>query len=754
MRNINTFIATTASVFATGVRSAPCTVCEDGSMTKTPDKIVNAPNMPKFTCGEADVLTPILYPDELSDSCQLIHQFNTVCGCPRKPNDCSLCLDGSSVDSGSLNTELSAFASLFSYEGKSGEPPNCEFIQSYLHSFSEDTDFCAVSQRAAAETCGCPWSEQESGNTSTTTDNIFDHGASPGGEGFAPPVMDFGTHSLTFFWAQTREEAAMLKLVYRIGCSFSIFASVLVILDNICNPKRMKSSTYNQIIALMAFFDILYGIAMILLEIPRPDDDLRNLPGEKGNMQSCLAQGWFMQLGGTTSLFLNAALSTYYVLVVGRQQTTGKSPLTKYKKYLIGLPLLAGVIIASASIPFITTTWNGCQVSPPNPTLSQLDVVESFSSSWAPFLALYAVPALLVLIYTTVTLIFVYYKVRSIGKSMNEPMPSTSEVTRPYSVSIDDRTAASTANNIKREPSATSSDEESESDNLEPNIAIEKSQSSSGKRMKKLRRTLFIQSFLYLLTLCVTWSITLWASISVHVNKRLGVNIWIFLAMFLMPLQGFMNAVIFFTPKISSWVEKRWKKLKLCCCSTTNTMHTADAHTSVLAQIPRERRPRKKTVSFHDNPPIAGHIINQQLQGEGGLIQVGSRQQYSDQTDQELGEASFIIAPKRTWRIWNPVQSSRIESRRGASSFVEEEPRRSLKFLEFKGISSGVAGRTRSMLIQGSPEESLESSKPSRGCRFFGFRRDAVYCGKEAKFGIQVGGSRCGIIRRRTKPRP
>jgi len=174
------------------------------------------------------------------------------------------------------------------------------------------------------------------------------------------------------------------------------------------------------------------------------------------------------------------------------------------------------------------------------------------------------------------------------------------------------------------------------------------------------------------LTLCVTWSITLWASISVHVNKRLGVNIWIFLAMFLMPLQGFMNAVIFFTPKISSWVEKRWKKLKLCCCSTTNTMHTADAHTSVLAPKTRERRPRKKTVSFHDNPPIAGHIINQQLQGEGGLIQVGSRQQYSDQTDQELGEASFIIAPKRTWRIWNPVQSSRIESRRGASSFVED----------------------------------------------------------------------------------
>jgi hypothetical protein len=66
----------------------------------------------------------------------------------------------------------------------------------------------------------------------------------------------------------------------------------VVIQDTLQDRKRWKNQ-YNQIVMVMAFFDILHAIASALVEIPRPTDDELHSTGERGNNASCKAQESF-----------------------------------------------------------------------------------------------------------------------------------------------------------------------------------------------------------------------------------------------------------------------------------------------------------------------------------------------------------------------------------------------------------------------------------------------------------------------------
>lgn len=380
----------------------PCTLCPDASSTTYPDKVIVLPPLPPVTCKVAETSVPIVMPNDTSDECKLTHQISTICGCPKKPDACSLCPDGSAVSN--KDTELPMFNPI-----TSDSLFTCELMEAYLHSFSNKEDFCPYAQQHASEICGCPatstgsndwmWDEH---NTTMVEPEV--------------PTFDATTIRYTFFGATTNSKMDALHWVELVAAILSIVGAIVVIQDNLRNKKR-KNNLYNQIITVMALFDIIQAVAIALQDTPVPSDSTLGTAETIGNQATCKAQGWAIQFGGLTSLFLNVSLSTYFLLVIVYRSR--ESQLRKMRKWLLGLPILVGFIFAGASLPFITRSLHGCHMTPPNAYLMEAVGADGFSTSWAPYLCLYIIPGFSVLIYTTGALIRVFFFVRKVSRQGN-----------------------------------------------------------------------------------------------------------------------------------------------------------------------------------------------------------------------------------------------------------------------------------------------------------------------------------------------
>lgn len=287
------------------VSSASCTLCEDESSPKWPDKVINIPGLPNnLICRDIYAVVPLLIPDESSNECRLTRRLSSICGCPRKPNSCSICPDGSPAPNAAVL--LPSFAALFAT--KDDEAPSCAVVEAYAHSFSNSSVLCLQAQQEAAAPCGC-----------VLEDNIFHHDESVSNTSMKAGNASssdsgstvFDTTGLRFkYFGAEAEQLRQLMRIFRVASILSVAAAFLVILDNLWNQKRLKKNIYNQLILTMAGFDLIFGIAIALHDIPRPTYDILSSTGERGNDTTCKIQGWFTQWGGLTSLFLNVSLST------------------------------------------------------------------------------------------------------------------------------------------------------------------------------------------------------------------------------------------------------------------------------------------------------------------------------------------------------------------------------------------------------------------------------------------------------------
>jgi hypothetical protein len=174
------------------------------------------------------------------------------------------------------------------------------------------------------------------------------------------------------FGGKTLDDEIRQERLARAAACLSIAGALMVILENLYNRKRLSSNLYNQIVVTMASFDIMYSVTAVLVNIPRPSDDTIYAHGERGNAGTCIAQGWTYQFSGLTSLLLNASLSTYYVMVIVYRYRDAQ--LMRVRPYMLGLPVVVGTILACASIPFISPTYNGCHVKPPSSKSNPLDI--------------------------------------------------------------------------------------------------------------------------------------------------------------------------------------------------------------------------------------------------------------------------------------------------------------------------------------------------------------------------------------------
>ena len=152
----------------------------------------------------------------------------------------------------------------------------------------------------------------------------------------------------------------------------------------------------------MSCFDVVNCIAWIFSTAPIPvydeNGERNNIYGATGSNGTCVAQGFFLQLG-VTSIFFNISLSIHYFLVIVKGWKARR--LQSARVWLLLPPIVAGFSLSFGGLPLYINVIYGCYI-PPKPLASE---------QW-PSLLFFGIPVLVSLVVTSSMMGLVYWKVR------------------------------------------------------------------------------------------------------------------------------------------------------------------------------------------------------------------------------------------------------------------------------------------------------------------------------------------------------
>lgn len=280
-----------ALIFYHASAQDPCKLCVNGGSVPTPDKLLDIlpdPTLSNVTCKDMEELAVDVFQANTTQ-CSQLQSFGTLCGCVHGDGACLLCQDGVAVSNEykGVPVRLSEFDSFFHQEDTEDFSPTCELVEGVLHSTSSEDPFCLYAQLVAGPICGCQPIEVDS-TSSASTGLEVDRSKSP------RPANG--------------KSVELARTLQRSGSIISLIAALLVIQDNLRNKKKRKH-LYNQIVTVMATFDAIASFSRAFFGLFRRG--FQEQIADRGGPEAvCIAQGWLIQWSQSTSLFLNASLST------------------------------------------------------------------------------------------------------------------------------------------------------------------------------------------------------------------------------------------------------------------------------------------------------------------------------------------------------------------------------------------------------------------------------------------------------------
>ena len=115
-----------------------------------------------------------------------------------------------------------------------------------------------------------------------------------------------------------------------------------------------------QLISTLSVFDLFGSLSYALTTLPTPAEHY--LYGSKGNDSTCVAQGFFIQLG-TIACFLSVSQAIFYHLTIVNNWSETKIRKTHLVYALYIVPIVIGLAFAFAGIPFYDNTVVWCNNS-------------------------------------------------------------------------------------------------------------------------------------------------------------------------------------------------------------------------------------------------------------------------------------------------------------------------------------------------------------------------------------------------------
>ncbi|CAB9498701.1 expressed unknown protein [Seminavis robusta] len=199
-----------------------------------------------------------------------------------------------------------------------------------------------------------------------------------------------------YLGATTTAEKRALIWLSRVAAILSFLGASFILYDTLSDPKA-RTTTYHQLLVGMAIFDCVTAIAWCFATLPIPKEEAGHVEGAMGTEATCTAQAFTIQLG-FTSVFYNASLALYYMLVIAFGWR--EFQLKKIKLYMHAVPITIGLGLALGAIPSYHWIEYGCHLLPPPE-----------GEMWA-VLVFFVIPLGLSIIAITISMLVVYWKVR------------------------------------------------------------------------------------------------------------------------------------------------------------------------------------------------------------------------------------------------------------------------------------------------------------------------------------------------------
>jgi len=163
-----------------------------------------------------------------------------------------------------------------------------------------------------------------------------------------------GCGGVGYAGANTDVKKEVLVWMPRAMAMLSIFGSFFILYDTIRTPVKRKK-LLNQMLATLSFFDIVGSIAYAFTTLPIPEENY--LYGSKGNDKTCMAQGFFIQIG-TIACFMNVSISVYYLLTIDYGWKNER--LMSKRPWFVMPPIVVGLVFACVGIPFYDNLYLWC----------------------------------------------------------------------------------------------------------------------------------------------------------------------------------------------------------------------------------------------------------------------------------------------------------------------------------------------------------------------------------------------------------
>ena len=323
-----------------------------------------------------------------------------------------------------------------------------------------------------------------------------------------------------YLGASTTVQKAWLAWLPRFSALLSLVGSSMILID-VARDKQKRTQVYPQLMAVMSIFDCSSSLAWALSTAPLPSTEFgldTELYGAVGTSATCVAQGFFLQLGLTGMLY-SLSLCIYYAMVIVYNVRD-----SQMKRLLFhGPPIVVGLGLALAGIPHYTYLFAICHIPPP-PLVEDKTLVNVFS----------IVPICTAMVGCTCCLLFIYYHAWNQDRAANRWR-------------IQERTSSA-----------------------EPTLSSSESNTQHRKSRNRLSTAVIWQATLYMTSFLLTWPIYFWG-VYRYTDLYNNYVFWVLLVC-LNPLQGFWNSLVYFRVRIAEWLEKRRSGLKrLWSASTENS---------------------------------------------------------------------------------------------------------------------------------------------------------------------------------------
>ena len=298
-------------------------------------------------------------------------------------------------------------------------------------------------------------------------------------------------------------EAGVIVMI--VPAVLSAIGSIAVLWDILRSKEKLKR-VYHQIMLGMVIFDLLTSLAYMFgpPSVPRYwRGDPTLLLGARGTVGTCYIQAFVMHLGMGT-IYYNVSLAVYYKLVIVHNWRAER--LNKWRIWFHVIPSTIALALALGAIPFYGPFVQYCYVEFSGEDSSNTFYYVVAITLYGPLII--SISALTIL--TLQVLWSVYLNVRRSGRwSFRRRNMSQAQ--------------AGSRNNAPATQNA-------------------------------LVMKVFWQSLWYVMAFYVIWPYNLWIASAFDSNPAVG---YMFVGIFLLPLQGFLNALVYFRPRMKRWFTER-----------------------------------------------------------------------------------------------------------------------------------------------------------------------------------------------------